>query len=173
MVQIQVSEVTKPTPASDPASLTRVTSTNPREVPEPRPVRLSERRERSSRCYWLSAILYLIIGLCFMATVKRLCDYKEENFRLMQELAVERQKVYVLKGKVRDNIPEATFVVQPELPQVGYDLQIAGAEHGWFTVNLRVLWNSPHISVCDAVSLLRILARDIYHQHQKLEMIEN
>ena len=47
---------------------------------------------RSSRCYWLSAILYFIIGLSFMATVKRLCDYKEENFRLMQELAVERQK---------------------------------------------------------------------------------
>ena len=47
---------------------------------------------RSSRSCWLSAILYLIIGLSFMATVKRLCDYKEENFRLMQELAVERQK---------------------------------------------------------------------------------
>ena len=47
---------------------------------------------RSSCSCWLSAILYLIIGLCFMATVKRLCDYKEENFRLMQELALERQK---------------------------------------------------------------------------------
>ena len=34
-------------------------------------------------------------------------------------------QVYVLKGKVRDNIPEATFVVQPELPQVGYDLQVS------------------------------------------------
>ena len=31
-----------------------------------------------------------------MATVKRLCDYKEENFRLMQQLAVEKQKECVL-----------------------------------------------------------------------------
>ena len=27
-----------------------------------------------------------------MAAVKRLCDYKEQNFRLMQQLAVEKQK---------------------------------------------------------------------------------
>ena len=27
-----------------------------------------------------------------MATVKRLCEYKEENFTLMEELAMERQK---------------------------------------------------------------------------------
>ena len=47
---------------------------------------------RPSGCFWFSTILYLVIGICFMATVKRLCDYKEENFRLMQELALERQK---------------------------------------------------------------------------------
>ena len=47
---------------------------------------------RSPRCYWLTAILYLLIGFSFMATVKRLCDYKEENFLLMQQLALEKQK---------------------------------------------------------------------------------
>jgi len=96
MVQIQVSEVTKPPPESDPTSLTRVTSTKPREGPEPRPIRLLKRKERSSSCYWLTAILYLIIGISFMATVKRLCDYKEGNFRLMEELSMERQKAVLL-----------------------------------------------------------------------------
>ena len=91
-------------------------------------------------------------------------------------------QVYVLKGKVRDNIPEATFVVQPDLPQEGYDLQVSarldltrslsqdislqidGSERGWFSVNLQVLWTSPDITVCDAYRLSHLLARDIYHQ---------
>ena len=47
---------------------------------------------RPSGCFWISAVLYLVIGICFMATVKRLCEYKEENFTLMEELAMERQK---------------------------------------------------------------------------------
>ena len=51
---------------------------------------------RSAKCYWFSALLYVLIGFSFMATVKRLCDYKEENFRLMQQLAVEKQKECVL-----------------------------------------------------------------------------
>ena len=59
---------------------------------------------RSSSCYWLTAILYLIIGISFMATVKRLCDYKEENFRLMEELAMERQKEGVLLELSRSSL---------------------------------------------------------------------
>ena len=47
---------------------------------------------RSAKCYWFSALLYVLIGFSFMATVKRLCDYKEENFLLMQQLALEKQK---------------------------------------------------------------------------------
>ena len=47
---------------------------------------------RSCLYYWLSALLYLLIGVSFLATVKRLCDYKEENFRLMEELVQEKQK---------------------------------------------------------------------------------
>ena len=51
---------------------------------------------RSARCYWFCALLYVLIGFSFMATVKRLCDYKEENFRLMEELVQEKQKERVI-----------------------------------------------------------------------------
>ena len=51
---------------------------------------------RSCLYYWLTALLYLFIGVSFLATVKRLCDYKEENFRLMEELVQEKQKVHCL-----------------------------------------------------------------------------
>ena len=51
---------------------------------------------RSCLYYWLSALLYLLIGVSFLATVKRLCDYKEENFRLMEELIQEKQKAGII-----------------------------------------------------------------------------
>ena len=46
----------------------------------------------SSRCRGLSIFLFLLLAVSFMATLKKLCDYKELNIRLMQELALERSK---------------------------------------------------------------------------------
>merc|ERR1739844_132188 len=98
----------------------------------------------------------------------------EENFTLKEELAMERQKVYVLKEKVRANIAEKTFVEMPDLPPMGLDLEFSGSKRGWFYVNLQVLWTSPHISVCDMHNLSLFLAREIYHHTvETQEMIED
>ena len=44
--------------------------------------------------------------------------------RIIKSLTVIVQ-VFVLMGKVRENIPEATFAVEPNLPRVYYDLQVS------------------------------------------------
>ena len=94
MVQIKVADTQK---LSEKETLTTVTSTTPSVVPEIRAVRVCPRNERPSRpTRALNILLFFLLGIIFLATVKRLCDYKEENFRLMQELAYERQKVRFL-----------------------------------------------------------------------------
>ena len=82
--------------------------------------------------------------------------------RNIQTLTIIVQ-VYVLKEKVKANIAEKTFVEQPDLPPVGLDLEFSGSKHGWFYVNLQVLWTSPEITVCDMYNLSQFLAQEIYH----------
>ena len=49
-----------------------------------------------------------MLGISFLATVKRLCDYKEQNLRLRQELALERQKVE--KGPNNTHTLQCTYL---------------------------------------------------------------
>ena len=49
-----------------------------------------------------------MLGISFLATVKRLCDYKEQNLRLRQELALERQKVE--KGPNNTHTLQCTYI---------------------------------------------------------------
>ena len=78
----------------------------------------------------------------------------------------------MLKQEVRTNIPEETFIALPNRPPVGYDLEVAGAERGWFSVNLQVLWTSPNITFCDMALLSHMLSIEIYHHSDLLEVIQ-
>jgi len=81
-------------------------------------------------------------------------------------------QVYVLKEKVKANIPEETFVVLPDIPAARVDLETSGSQRGWFSVNLQVLWTSPNITPCDMYRLSYILAREIYHHSDLLEIVQ-
>merc|ERR1712156_1259556 len=102
--------------------LTSVSSTVPSSAPEGQAVRVVS-RQRASRCYGLYIFLFFMLGISFLATVKRLCDYKEQNLRLMQELALERQKDAVLS-----NVPEAKFGLLSRVPAWDIDVEVPGEE---------------------------------------------
>merc|ERR1711962_1636883 len=57
-----------------------------------------------------SCIFLVFLSILFaIVSVKKICDLKEENLRLLQ-LAIERQKDSVLKLAVRDNISPTRFL---------------------------------------------------------------
>jgi len=171
MVQIKVTDPVKPPVQAESESLTTVTSTTPRNQPEIRAVRVLTKTE-SSRCHRVTVVLFVLLGISFMATVKRLCDYKEDNYRLAQELVMERQKDALLKEAVKSNVPEETFSLLAKLPPFDYDLEVNGEERGWFSVNLNVLWNSPSITPCDMARLAHMLTMEIYHHSDILDIVQ-
>merc|ERR1711953_990045 len=169
MVQIKIAEAPKP----ESECLTSVNSTVPSSAPEVQAVRVVS-RQRASRCYGLYVFLFFMLGISFLATVKRLCDYKEQNLRLRQELALERQKDAVLKEAVRSNVPEAKFGLLSRVPAWDIDVEVPGEEEtpGWFSVNLMVLWSSPRITPCDMAQLSHLLAMEIYHHKEVIHVLQ-
>lgn len=64
---------------------------------------------RSARSF--STFVLVVFGILFsLSAVKKICDLKEQNISLMQQLAFERQKDAALKLAVRDNIPADKFI---------------------------------------------------------------
>jgi len=116
-----------------------------------------------------SCLVMVIMSVVFsIMTLKKICDLKEENIELMEQLVFERQKDAALKLAVRDNIPSARFVSHSYSPSE-YELVAAqGLEtrirpRGW-TINLSVLWTSPQVTPCDMTRLSHMLASEIYGQ---------
>merc|ERR1712168_151635 len=163
MVQIKMLEAAKADLKS--SELTSVTSTSPSVVPDVRRVRTNP--QRSSRSSGLTVFLFLLLGVSFMATVKRLCDYKELNLRLRQDLAIEKQKDYLLKQAVRAAVPEEQFAILSNIPNL--DTEVPEEEvPGWFSmVHLRFLWTSPRLYICkDMVAFTRQLVVEIYRKEE-------
>merc|ERR1739838_254073 len=118
--------------------------------------------------------LMVILAIIFSLTaIKQICDLKEQNIRLMKQLAFERQKDAALKLAVRDNIPAVKFIQQRfnsvETDLVEAEGKVDQPNTGW-SINLSVLWTSPIITPCDMARLSHILAEEIYaHQEEMLE----
>lgn len=149
MVQIQAAEGVKP-----------------REVGEqllPGPGPGPRLRPASSR----SCIFLVLLSVIFaVLTVKTICDLKEENLRLWQQLALERQKDSALKLAVRDNIPSTRFLAHQFTAAEVALVQAEGLPDptpgsSW-TINLSVLWSAPDITPCDMHLLSHVLAEEIY-----------
>merc|ERR1711962_821624 len=113
-----------------------------------------------------SCIFLVFLSILFaIVSVKKICDLKEENLRLLQQLAIERQKDSVLKLAVRDNISPTRFLghqfSDAEVAEVRGQ-STPETQPGSWTINLMVLWSSPEVSVCDMRRLSHILAQEIY-----------
>merc|ERR1719228_2847254 len=122
----------------------------------------------------LTSLALIILALVFTLTsVKKICDLKEQNARLIEQLALERQKDAALKLAVRDNIPEKRFIQHrfnsKEVNEVEFETNLDEPKSSW-SINLSVLWTSPKITPCDMVLLSHILAEEIYsHQNEQLK----
>merc|ERR1719228_2926555 len=122
----------------------------------------------------LTSLVLIVLALIFTLTsVKKICDLKEQNVRLIQQLALERQKDAVLKLAVRDNIPQTRFIQHrfnpKEVNEVEYETSLDEPKSSW-SINLSVLWTSPKITPCDMVLLSHILAEEIYsHQDEQMK----
>merc|ERR1712168_359152 len=140
-------------------------------LPEMVQIKMSEapkaHLKRSSRCSGLTVFLFLLLGVSFMATVKRLCDYKELNLRLRQDLAIEKQKDYLLKEAVRVSMPEEQFALLSSIPNLNTEVPEEEVP-GWFSmVHLRFLWTSPRLYICkDMVAFTRQLVVEIYRKEE-------
>merc|ERR1711962_914873 len=113
-----------------------------------------------------SCIFLVFLSILFaIVSVKKICDLKEENLRLLQQLAIERQKDSVLKLAVRDNVSPTRFLghqfSDAEVAEVTGQ-STPETQPGSWTINLMVLWSSPEVSVCDMRRLSHILAQEIY-----------
>jgi len=122
------------------------------------------RKEQTARNR--SCIFLVFLSILFaIVSVKKICDLKEENLRLLQQLALERQKDSVLKLAVRDNISPSRFLghqfTDAEVAEVTEPSQPETQPASW-SINLLVLWSSPEVSVCDMRRLSNILAQEIY-----------
>merc|ERR1711970_473438 len=68
---------------------------------------VSPKRSSSS----LASSLLVILSIIFaVSALKQICDLREQNLSLMQQLAFERQKDAALKLAVRENVPEDKFM---------------------------------------------------------------
>merc|ERR1711973_108168 len=153
------------------SELTTVTSTTPSVVPEVGGVRVRTLQQKSSsRCRGLSIFLFLLLTVSFMATLKKLCDYKELNIRLMQELALERSKDSILKEAVRASVPEEKFALISSNPNLDIQMPEEEQPRGLFEVNLMVLWSSPPIYNACNDDLVRITNQLVFEIYRKKEI---
>merc|ERR1719470_701914 len=120
--------------------------------------------------------LLVIFAIIFtVSAVKQICDLKEQNLSLLQQLAFERQKDAALKLAVRDNIPAQRFIQHRfsyvEAGQVEAEGKVDQPTSTW-SINLSVLWTSPLITSCDMARLSHILAQEIYaHQEEQVNEV--
>eukprot|EP00092_Neocalanus_flemingeri_P076570 GFUD01094990.1.p1 GENE.GFUD01094990.1~~GFUD01094990.1.p1 ORF type:complete len:304 (+),score=116.61 GFUD01094990.1:121-912(+) len=136
---------------------------------------ISSRQKRASVGSFSTTLLVLLAIIFTLTTVKQICDLKEQNLRLMQQLAFERQKDAALKLAVRDNIPENKFIQHRfnsvEAGVVEAEGKLDPPRSTW-SINLSVLWTSPLITPCDMARLSHILAEEIYaHQEERLNQM--
>merc|ERR1719470_789539 len=115
--------------------------------------------------------LLVILAIIFtVSAVKQICDLKEQNISLLQQLAFEIQKDAALKLAVRDNIPAQRFIQHRfnsvEAGQVEAEGKVDQPTSTW-SINLSVLWTSPLITPCDMARLSHILTQEIYAQHEE------
>eukprot|EP00092_Neocalanus_flemingeri_P036755 GFUD01040015.1.p1 GENE.GFUD01040015.1~~GFUD01040015.1.p1 ORF type:complete len:281 (+),score=108.66 GFUD01040015.1:132-974(+) len=136
---------------------------------------ISSRQKRASVGSFSTTLLVIMAIIFTLTTVKQICDLKEQNLRLMQQLAFERQKDAALKLAVRDNIPENKFIQHRfnsvEAGVVEAEGKLDQPSSTW-SINLSVLWTSPLITPCDMARLSHILAEEIYaHQEERMNQI--
>eukprot|EP00092_Neocalanus_flemingeri_P032959 GFUD01035841.1.p1 GENE.GFUD01035841.1~~GFUD01035841.1.p1 ORF type:complete len:277 (+),score=96.25 GFUD01035841.1:25-831(+) len=171
MVQIRISDNEKETSGG-------VTSLLPTTDPDVRnrTEEIITKRQQRNSVGSFSATLLVILAIFFtLTTVKQICDLKEQNFRLMQQLVFERQKDAALKLAVRDNIPENKFIQHRfnsvEAGLVEAEGKLDQPSSTW-SINLSVLWTSPMITPCDMARLSHILAEEIYaHQEERMNQM--
>jgi len=137
--------------------------------PEFRERRLDNPRNRSSSS--IASTLLVILSFIFaVSALKQICDLREQNISLMQQLAYERQKDAALKLAVRDNIPEDRFMQHrfksEEAEKVKAEGIVEEPKSSW-SINLSVLWTSPTITPCDMSRLARVLAEEIYQVQEE------
>merc|ERR1712168_1172629 len=137
--------------------------------PEFRERRLDNPRNRSSSS--IASTLLVILSFIFaVSALKQICDLREQNISLMQQLAYERQKDAALKLAVRDNIPENRFMQHrfnsEEAAKVEAEGIVEEPRSTW-SINLSVLWTSPTITPCDMSRLARVLAEEIYQVQEE------
>merc|ERR1711970_1007905 len=123
---------------------------------------VSPKRSSSS----LASTLLVILSIIFaVSALKQICDLREQNLSLMQQLAFERQKDAALKLAVRENVPEGKFMQHVYSPadagRVEDEGKIEQPRSTW-SINLSVLWTSPTITPCDMSRLAKVLAKEIY-----------
>jgi len=137
--------------------------------PEFRERRLDVPRNRSSSS--IASTLLVILSFIFaVSALKQICDLREQNLSLMQQLAYERQKDAALKLAVRDNIPENRFMQHrfksEETEKIEAEGIVEEPKSSW-SINLSVLWTSPTITPCDMSRLARVLAEEIYQVQEE------
>jgi len=122
-----------------------------------------------------TSILFFIVVLITLTTVKQVCDLKEQNAWLIQQLALEKQKDAALKLAIKQNIPEDKFVNQNYSPNdvnlMESESQIALPNSSW-SINLSVLWTSPTISRCEMGQLAHMLVEEIYVHKEDLGILD-
>jgi len=131
--------------------------------------RLDVPRNRSSSS--IASTLLVILSFIFaVSALKQICDLREQNISLMQQLAYERQKDAALKLAVRDNIPEDRFMQHrfksEEAEKVKAEGIVEEPKSSW-SINISVLWTSPTITPCDMSRLARVLAEEIYQVQEE------
>merc|ERR1712112_799627 len=119
--------------------------------PEIQERRLDVSHKRSSSS--LASTLLVILSIIFaVSALKQICDLREQNLSLMQQLAFERQKDAALKLAVR--VEAEGKIEQPR---------------STWSINLSVLWTSPTITPCEMSRLAQVLAREIYQVQEEQE----
>lgn len=144
------------------------------------PCTLKEARSRgreSDRAGNRGCLVLVLLSVIFaVLTVKKICDLKEENMRLWEQLSLERQKDSVLKMALRDNIPSTRFLAHQftaaEVALVEADGRVEATSGSRWTINLSVLWASPLITPCDMHALSHVLAEEIYSKGAELSAAE-
>jgi len=140
------------------------------------PCTLQEARSRgreNGRAGNRGCLLLVLLSVIFaVLTVKKICDLKEENLRLWEQLSIERQKDSVLKMALRENIPSTRFLAHQftaaEVALVEADGRVEATAGSRWTINLSVLWASPLITPCDMHALSHVLAEEIYSKGAEL-----
>merc|ERR1711970_381908 len=138
-----------------------------------RKLEVSSKRSSSSIASTFLVILSIIFAV---SALKQICDLREQNLSLMQQLAYERRKDAALKFAVRDNIPADKFMQHrfssAENEKVEAEGNLEEPRSSW-SINLSVLWTSPSITPCDMSRLAQVLAQEIYQVQEEQGQLQD